>query len=77
MSRIYVAASAKRHRVSGSRIRTALRNAGMPVAIVGDKMYFIGRDSRGIELELVVVPWPKNDDHVMVIHAMPASWRHL
>lgn len=76
MSRVYVSASAKRHRISASRIRAALRNAGMPVAVIGDRLYFVGIDSRGVELEMIAVPWHKDDDHLLVIHAMPSMWRN-
>lgn len=75
MSRVYVSASAKRHRVSASRIRAALRHAGMPELVQGDRMFFLGIDDRGVLLELIAVPWPKDEEQLMVIHAMPYKWR--
>ncbi len=38
-------------------------------------MFFLGIDDRGVLLELIAVPWPKDEEQLMVIHAMPYKWR--
>ncbi|GAC71051.1 hypothetical protein [Gordonia soli] len=77
MARISLTAAARR-RASKGRIVAALRHAGMPLEIVERdgvvRVYFIGTDDRGIELELILTP-EDDDDRWVVIHAMPTGFR--
>lgn len=41
----------------------------------GDKLLYIGADSRGVELEIGAVPDDKRPGGVAVIHAMPTQYR--
>jgi hypothetical protein len=41
----------------------------------GDALLYIGRDRRGVELEIVAVPDDRHPDVLAVIHAMPTSFR--
>lgn len=38
-------------------------------------MYYVGRDDRGVELEIVAVADDRNDGGLTVIHAMPTAFR--
>ena len=53
--KVRVAPGARKHGLTTTRIRAALRNAEM-VSVEGDKAGYIGVDDRGEELELVIVP---------------------
>lgn len=65
--------SGRRHRIGNAHILAAIIDAGEPV-VEGDSLVYIGRDDRGIELEIVAVPNDKGDG-LAVIHAMPAEFR--
>lgn len=65
--------SGRRHRIGNAHILAAIIDAGEPVA-EGDSLVYIGRDDRGIELEIVAVPNDKGDG-LAVIHAMPTEFR--
>jgi hypothetical protein len=57
-------------------ILAAMRNAGVPVLVPGaDQLLYIGKDDRGVELEVIAVPDDRNPGGVTVIHAMPTSMR--
>ena len=37
-----------------------------------DRLLFIGRDEKGVELEVIAIAQP---DHLLVIHVMPHAYR--
>ena len=41
----------------------------------GDALTYIGRDARGVEIEVVAVPDDRYPEGLAVIHAMPTEWR--
>lgn len=75
MAKVRVARSGRKHKIGNARILAALRHAGVP-EVIGDALYFVGRDDRGIELEIIAVPDDRNDSDLTVIHAMPTAWRN-
>lgn len=73
MARVRIARPGRKHRIGNAHILAALRHAGMEV--IGDALYFVGRDDRGIELEIIAVTDDRNSDDLTVIHAMPTAFR--
>lgn len=54
-----------------------MADAGEPAIIpgegdLGDRLLFIGRDEKGVELEVIAISQP---DHLLVIHVMPYAYR--
>ncbi|AOE44311.1 BrnT-like toxin [Gordonia phage Eyre] len=72
MSKVRMTAAARR-RASKTRVMAALRNAGNPLLVDGNRAYYIGTDNRGIELELILTANP--DGSWTCIHAMPTHYR--
>jgi len=73
--RVRVAAGARKHGITTTRILAAVENAEL-VDAVGDKAGYVGVDNQGEELELVIVPDDRESgtDTFTVIHAMPTKW---
>lgn len=71
---IRVVRSGRPHKVGNRRILEAMADAGEPV-VIGDQLYYVGTDSRGVELEVVAVPDDRNLGGLAVSHAMPTSFR--
>ena len=70
------AKSARKHRIGRAHVLFVLEN-NEPVtflSIYGEdqKLLWIGRDDRGLELEIVAVNLV---EHILVIHVMPRSFR--
>ena len=71
--------SARKHRVGKARVLAAMRDAGEPERVpassagLSDRLVWIGRDERGVELEVIAVERP---DGLLVIHAMPTFYRN-
>ena len=74
MARIKVTAAARRN-ASKTRILEALRNAGTPVLLDRNRAYFIGTDSKGVELEIILVADDDDPETWVAIHAMPTHYR--
>jgi hypothetical protein len=72
--RVRVVRSGRKHRVGKAHILAAMVNAGLPVS-VGDQLFFVGVDDRGVELEVIAVPDDSGRADLAVIHAMPTFWR--
>ena len=77
MRDVRFATSARKHRIGKTRALQAMADAGEPAVIPGtgdldDRLLFIGRDERGVELEVIAIERP---DHLLVIHVMPYSYR--
>ena len=72
--RLRVTRSARKHGIGNARILAAMADAGDPVRD-GDALVYIGRDDRGVELEIVAVPDNRRPGNLAVIHAMPTDWR--
>ncbi len=72
---IRITRSARKHRIGAAHILEAMSAAGVPELMEGDKLLYIGADSRGVELEIVAVPDDKRPGGVAVIHAMPTQYR--
>lgn len=71
---IRVVRSGRRHKIGNQRILEAMADAGEP-AVIGDRLYYVGMDSRGVAIEVVAVPDDPSDGGLAVIHAMPTSFR--
>jgi hypothetical protein len=72
--RIRVSRSGRKHKIGNAHILAAMRNAGVPVLVPGtDQLLYIGKDDRGVELEVIAVPDDRDPSGVTVIHAMPTS----
>lgn len=71
---VRVTRSARKHRVGNQYILEALQN-GNVVGTEGDFRLFIGVDSRGVELEVGVVPDNREPNQLAVIHATPTTYR--
>ncbi len=72
---LHMTRSARRHRVGSAHIREVLENAEEPDAIDGKLLVFIGKDSRGEELEIGIFPDERHGDGWVVVHAMPTKYR--
>ena len=49
--------SGSKHKIGNAHILAAMRNAGVPVLVPGtDQLLYIGKDDRGVELEVIAVP---------------------
>jgi hypothetical protein len=72
------ARSARRHRVGRARALAAMEDCGEPQRIPAqradrsDQWLWIGRDNRGVLLEVIAVERP---DCLLIIHVMPAHYR--
>ena len=69
--------SSRKHRIGKTRAIQAMIDAGEPANIPGtgdldDRLLFIGRDEKGVELEVIAIAQP---DHLLVIHVMPYAYR--
>ncbi|MFT4306203.1 MAG: hypothetical protein QM604_04855 [Microbacterium sp.] len=71
--RFRVARSAHKHRIRNAHILAALINAGEPT-LSGDKLYWIGVDDRGLQLEIAGFVSDEDPDLVIIIHAMPTTY---
>lgn len=49
-------------------------DAGEPT-VVGDQLLYVGRDSRGVGIEVIAVPDDRDPGGLAVIHAMPTDYR--
>lgn len=78
MDHIKFARSARRHRIGTARALAAMEDAGEPQRIPAsregesDRLLWIGRDDRGLLLEVIAVERP---DVLLVIHVMPTDFR--
>jgi hypothetical protein len=68
--------SARKHRIGKSRAKYVIRNCE-PILVkskagMEEKMIWVGRDDRGLELEIVAVA---AKDYLLVIHVMPTIFR--
>ncbi|MEX1021838.1 MAG: hypothetical protein WD800_08530 [Dehalococcoidia bacterium] len=70
--------SARKHRIGKARALAAIRDSGEPQRIparsvdLSERLLWIGRDDRGLLLEVVAVERP---DCLLVIHVMPLQYR--
>jgi hypothetical protein len=70
--------SARKHKIGKAHALAALESAGEPVIVpapsddLDDRLVFIGKDDRGIELEVIAV---QLTDYLLVIHVMPTEFR--
>ena len=73
---IRITSGARKHGLTRSRIEQALSNQQLSDTVASEgtdpKIYFIGPDSRGVELEIVAVVLPRM---LLIIHAMPTRYR--
>lgn len=68
--------SGRKHKIGNAHILAAMRNAGIPVLVPGtDQLLYVGKDDRGVELEVIAVPDERDPGGVTVIHAMPTFMR--
>ena len=70
---VRITSTARRHRLSTSRIREALANAVFD-HMDDDVAIYIGADDRGLVLELGIVRDDRGEGFA-VLHAMPIEWR--
>lgn len=72
--RIRLTRPGREHRIGLARILAAMRDAGTPT-LIGDQLHYLGRDDRGVELEIIAVPDDRHPGGLAVIHAMPTYYR--
>lgn len=78
MQEVRFTQSARRHKIGKAHALAALENAGKPTVVpspsddIDDRLVFIGKDDRGVELEIIAVQLP---DCLLVIHVMPTEFR--
>ncbi|MCA4760895.1 hypothetical protein H8Z51_19245 [Mycobacterium avium subsp. hominissuis] len=75
MARIKMTAKARRRIGNRINLIAALRNAGEPLLVDGNRAYFIGTDARGIRFELILVADDRDADVWVLMHAMPTHYR--
>lgn len=66
--------SARKHRIGNAHIIAAIENAGEPDEQEDGAFSFVGKDDRGIELEIIAINDNRRDG-LAVIHAMPTEFR--
>ena len=70
--------AARKHRIGKGHALAAMHEAGEPTKIPAsagcsdDRLVFVGRDDRGVELEVIAVAMP---DYLLVLHVMPTLYR--
>lgn len=74
---MHIASSARRHGFGRRRIEEAMARATLIESLRSPRydeahIRWIGRDGRGIEVEIIAVVLP---DLLLVIHCMPTSYR--
>ena len=72
---VRVTSGARKHALSRRRIEEALTSQRIAQTILGagdPKIYFVGTDHRGEEIEVVAVVLPSL---LLIIHAMPTRYR--
>lgn len=79
MQHVKFARSARKHRIGKAHVLAAMADAGEPrrLPAVGDldaRLVWIGRDERGVELEVIGV---ETVDYLLIIHVMPYSYRRI
>ncbi|MCV7358496.1 hypothetical protein [Mycolicibacterium fluoranthenivorans] len=74
-TRIKVTAKARRRIGSRANMLAALRNAGNPLLVDGNRAYLIGTDSKGVRFEMILVADDRDADSWTLIHAMPIHYR--
>lgn len=74
MQEVRITRSARKHRIGNAHIIEAMIDAGEPTT-EGDALVYVGRDSRGVEIEVVAVPDDRQEGRLAVIHAMPTHYR--
>lgn len=77
MQRVKFTRSARKHRIGKAHVLAAMADAGEPQRLpaVGDldaRLVWIGRDERGVVLEVIGV---ETNDYLLIIHVMPYSYR--
>lgn len=72
--KVRIGRSARKHKLSASRIRRALTNSTL-IREEADAAVYVGTDDEGVEIELVIVPDDRVEGGFTVIHAMPRVWR--
>lgn len=75
LGKLHMTRSARRHRIGSAHIREVLEAADEPYAVDGKLLLFIGKDSRGEELEIGIFPDERHGDGWVVVHAMPTKYR--
>lgn len=75
MARIILTAKARRRIGNHRNAMTALRNAGMPLLIDGNKAYFIGTDERGRRFEMILAADDRDADVWVMTHALQTRYR--
>lgn len=75
MARIRLTAKARRRIGNLRNAKAALRSAGMPLLMAGNRAYFIGTDGQGVRFEMILVADDRNADDWTMIHAMPTRYR--
>ena len=60
----------RKYRIGKARAIQAMADAG--TGDLDDRLLFIGRDEKGVELEVIAIAQP---DHLLVIHVMPHAYR--
>lgn len=70
---IRITSTARRHKLSSSRIREALANAIFD-RMDDDVAIYVGTDDRGLVIELGIVRDDRGEG-LAVLHAMPIEWR--
>ena len=68
-----ITSTARKHKLSSSRIRDALTTATF-VEMDGDMAMYVGTDARGLVVELGIVRDDRGEG-LAVVHAMPKGWR--
>jgi len=70
------AKSARKHRIGKAHVLSVLANHDpVSVQLVGrdaPRLLWVGKDSRGLELEIVALDLP---EYLLVIHVMPRAYR--
>jgi hypothetical protein len=72
--RFRITRSARKHRIGNAHILAAVRDAGEPELQSDGALSYIGRDDRGIELEIIAILDDRRDG-LAIIHAMPTEFR--
>lgn len=71
--RFYFTRSSRRHKIGRAHALAALANAGEPTVMDNGDLRWVGRDDRGVELELVAFVAEEDPELAVIKHVFPLA----
>lgn len=71
---ILTASARRKHHVNKRNAIAAMRNSGVPEIQPSGTILYTGRDAEGRLTEVAVIEAAKDENVLVIIHAMPLEW---